>query len=106
MPAGTVSQAVAKQETPAAILAAQEREQRFASVLPDHINTKQFLGLAAGALYRDEVLLQAANNSPRAYVNALMRCAALGHQPGTDEFYLIPRRPKSGEKPVIQGLEG
>jgi recombination protein RecT len=33
-----------------------------------------------------------------------MRCAAKGHQPGTEEFYLIPRRIKG--VPTVQGIEG
>jgi hypothetical protein len=32
-----------------------------------------------------------------------MRCAALGHQPGTDEFHLIPRKIKG--RPTVQGIK-
>lgn len=102
----TVSKAVANTE-PQAIQIAKQYRDRFEAVLPDHIDGKQFLGLAAGALYRDDKLLEAAENAPGEFLNALMRCAGLGHQPGTEEFYLIPRRNKKhGNKTEVQGLEG
>lgn len=77
---------------------------RIAVVLPEHINADQFAGLAMGALYRDPKVREAANNNPGAFMNALMRCASLGHQPGTEEFYLIPRKKKGVSE--IQGIEG
>lgn len=77
---------------------------RLGAVLPDHINIEQFTGLAMGALYRDPKLREAAQNSPGAFMNALMRCASLGHQPGTEEFYLIPRKNKGVAE--VQGMEG
>jgi recombination protein RecT len=77
---------------------------RLDAILPDHINVDQFAGLAMGALYRDSKLREAANTSPGSFMNALMRCASLGHQPGTEEFYLIPRKNKG--KPEVQGIEG
>lgn len=102
----TVTKAVAERE-PQPIQVAQQYRDRFAAVLPDHIDAKQFIGLASGALYRDPKLMEAAGNSPSAFMNALMHCAALGHQPGTEEYYLVPRRNKKNQnKPEIQGIEG
>lgn len=102
----TVSQAVEQRKQSAIDIAWAYRD-RYEAVLPDHIDTKAFLGLAAGALYRDKKLMEAANNSPSAFQNALMRCATLGHQPGTEEFYLVPRKnKKNGNLPEIQGIEG
>lgn len=77
---------------------------RLGAILPDHINIDQFAGLAMGTLYRDAKLREAASASPGSLMNALMRCASLGHQPGTEEFYLIPRKNKG--QPEIQGIEG
>lgn len=99
----TVSNAVANRE-PAPIALLQEHRGRFDAVLPDHIDAKSFVGLASGALYRDPKLMDAATTSPGSFANALMRCAQLGHQPGTEEFYLIPRKNKG--KPEVQGIEG
>ena len=75
---------------------------RYAGVT--HIDVESFLGTAAGALYADEKLMEAAAASPDSLITALMRCAAKGHQPGTEEFYLIPRRIKG--VPTVQGIEG
>lgn len=99
----TVSQAVAKQETgPIAIM--WQRRNHFDAVLPSHLDVKAFTGTAAGALYASADLMEAATVSPDSLITALMRCAALGHQPGTDEFYLIPRRIKG--RMTVQGIEG
>lgn len=99
----TVSNAVAEQQNDVANTVTTYKS-RIAAVLPDHITGDQFVGLALGAIYRDPKLHEAANNNPGAFMNALMRCASLGHQPGTEEFYLIPRK-KQG-RPEVQGIEG
>jgi recombination protein RecT len=103
MTAQTVSAAVATREaSPVGLM--WTRKAHFAAVLPDHIDVKAFLGTAAGALYASDDLMTAAETSPDSLITALMRCAALGHQPGTDEFYLTPRKVKG--RPVILGIEG
>jgi recombination protein RecT len=99
----TVSQAVErKQSGPVTIM--WSRRAHFDAVLPQHIDIEAFLGTAAGALYGNGDLMTAAQASPDSLITALMRCAALGHQPGTDEFYLVPRKRKG--RPEIQGIEG
>lgn len=99
----TVGNAVAQRDNgPVAIVKANRA--KLAPVLPGHIDADQFIGLATGALFRDPKLMEAAGNNPAALMNALMRCAALGHQPGTEEFYLVPRKNKG--RPEIQGIEG
>jgi recombination protein RecT len=99
----TVSQAVEQKNTgPVAIM--WQRRAHFDAVLPRHVDIEAFLGTAAGALYADKKLMEAATTSPDSLITALMRCAALGHQPGTDEFYLTPRR--KGGRWQIQGIEG
>lgn len=99
----TVSQAVEKKNTgPVAIM--WERRNHFGAVLPKHLDVEAFLGTAAGALYSDAKLMEAAQTSPDSLITALMRCAAKGHQPGTEEYYLTPRKKKG--KPEILGIEG
>lgn len=99
----TVSQAVEqKQNGPVAIMWG--RRAHFDAVLPQHVDIEAFLGTAAGALYGNKDLMVAAQASPDSLITALMRCAALGHQPGTDEFYLVPRKIKG--RPTVQGIEG
>jgi recombination protein RecT len=103
MTAQTVSSAVATRD--AGIVSVMwGRKTHFAAILPDHIDVKPFLGTAAAALYANNTLMKAAETSPDSLITALMRCAALGHQPGTDEFYLTPRK-KNGTWQVL-GIEG
>ena len=77
-----------------------EKKHHIAAVLPDHIDVKGFLGTAAAALYASDTLMAAAEKDPGSLVAALIRCASLGHRPGTDEFYLTPRGGK------VLGIEG
>ena len=103
MTATTVSQAVATRDT-GIVSVMWGRKTHFAAVLPDHIDVKSFLGTAAAALYASQDLMRAAERSPDSLITAMMRCASLGHQPGTDEFYLVPRKRKG--VPEVQGIEG
>src|SRR4249919_2833760 len=80
------------------------RQPHLAAILPHHIDAKAFIGTAAAALYSNADLMKAAETSPDTLITALMRCAALGHQPGTEEFYLTPRTVKG--RPTILGIEG
>jgi recombination protein RecT len=104
----TVAGAVAAREKESgAELAVRHYQDRIAVVLPPHLHADQFTGLALAALYRDVKLRDAANNNVGAFMNALLRCASLGHQPGTEEFYLVPRRNKANRGlPEVQGIEG
>lgn len=81
-----------------------DRSKHIAAVLPGHIDVKSFVGTAAAALYADAKLMQAAETSPETLIAALMECASLGHRPGTEEYYLTPRK-KNG-KPTVLGIEG
>jgi recombination protein RecT len=103
MTAQTVTQAVEKREA-GIVNVMWDRKTHFAAVLPDHVDVKSFLGTAAAALYGNAELMKAAEASPDSLITALMRCAALGHQPGTDEFYLTPRKVQG--RPSVLGIEG
>jgi recombination protein RecT len=106
----TVSQAVEKKTSgPVAIM--WTKRKHFRAVLPASVDVEAFLGTAAGALYASEdpdprklTLMQCAQASPDSLFVAMMRCAALGHLPGTDEFYLTPRKIKG--VPQVLGIEG
>jgi recombination protein RecT len=94
----TVSNAVEQvQQTP--IQMVRSYEERFAAILPSHLNSDTFMTLALGAL-RNPELAAAARNNPLALMVALTNCARLGHQPNTEGFYLVPF------KGVITGIEG
>lgn len=77
---------------------------RFAEVLPSHVSADTFMRLATGAFRKSPKLLQAARNDPAALLDALSEAARKGLEPGTEQFYLVPRRDKGVEK--VQGIEG
>jgi recombination protein RecT len=103
----TVRGAVEKaQVAPKSVTVARTYQARFAEVLPDHIDSKAFVGSAVAALRRDDELLKAAENSPDALINTLLVCASLGHVPGSKEFYLTPRWNGKAKHTEIVGMEG
>lgn len=103
MTAQTVSNAVAtRQEGPVALMWGRKRH--FDAVLPASVDVEAFLGTAAGALYANSKLMEYATANPDSLIIALMECAALGHMPGTDEYYLTPRRDHG--RPKVLGIEG
>jgi recombination protein RecT len=109
MTAQTVSQAVATRESgPVKVM--WSRKRHFDAVLPASVDVEAFLGTAAGALYASDVpgkkltLMTCAQANPDSLIIALMACAALGHMPGTDEYYLTPRLDHG--HPKVLGIEG
>jgi recombination protein RecT len=91
---------IAVRSTPTPITRIWEKEKQLDAVLPDHIDARAFIGTALAALYDSPALMKAAEDDPGSLISALMRCASLGHRPGTDEFYLTPRGGK------VLGIEG
>lgn len=76
----------------------------LAQVMPSHVKPDTFVRLAVGALRRDRNLAQAAQNNPAALMGALMDAAQLGLTPGTEQFYLVPRKVKG--RMEVQGIRG
>lgn len=72
----------------------------FETVLPTHLKREQFVRLAVGALRRNPTLKKVADRNPASMMHALLECARLGHEPGTEAFYLVP----FGDE--VQGIEG
>lgn len=95
--------AVAKaNNTPSALIG--QYKDDFSLVLPATFRPETFVRLAQGALRRDKQLAQAARNNPGSLLHALLDAARLGHEPATDEYYLVPRKRK-GQAEVL-GIEG
>lgn len=76
----------------------------LSSVLPSHVHAPVWLRVAQGAVRRDAKVLEAATTSPATLMVALLNAARLGLEPGTEEFYLTPRKVKG--KPEILGIVG
>lgn len=90
----TVTTAVATRDNSASAMVEQYRDD-FAAVLPTHIRPDTWVRLAVGALRRDAKLKQAAEEDPYSLMAALLHAARLGLEPGTEEYYLTPRREKN-----------
>jgi recombination protein RecT len=96
----TVTQAVEKREqdrSPAGMI--RTYSQDFASVLPSHVKPDTWVRLAQGALKKGKRLPDgrfeleaAAANNPGVFLAALLDAARLGLTPGSEEFYLTPRK--------------
>ena len=72
----------------------------FADTLPAHVKPETFIRVAQGALRKSPDLLKAANNDPTSFFYALREAARLGHEPGSDSFYLVSMGGK------VEGWEG
>lgn len=104
--AETVTNAVAQRDnSPAGLI--KQYSQSFAAVLPSHIKADTWVRLAQGALKRGKriedpkspqhgmfQLEAAAANNPGKFLAALLDAARLGLEPGTEGYYLTPRKVK------------
>jgi recombination protein RecT len=109
----TVSQAVAqRQNTPGELI--KQYSTSFAAVLPTHVKPETWVRLAQGALKKGRhinpdgtgpfELEVAATNNPGAFLAALLDAARQGLTPGTEEYYLTPRKVK-GQLEIL-GITG
>jgi recombination protein RecT len=117
----TVSNAVAqRQNTPGELI--RQYSSSFATVLPTHVKPETWVRLAQGALKKGKrvaapnakdpmhqyhgmfELEVAAANNPGAFLAALLDAARQGLTPGTEEYYLTPRKVK-GQLEIL-GITG
>jgi recombination protein RecT len=100
----SVTNAVATRDnSPSSLI--QQYKADFATVLPSHVKPDTWVRLATGALRRDPKLLEAATNNPASLMSALLHAARLGLEPGTEQYYLTPRRNKDSG-PEVLGIVG
>ncbi|ANA86248.1 RecT-like DNA pairing protein [Gordonia phage Lozinak] len=69
------------------------------NVLTKGTDMDRWLQMARLAVMRDQNLVASAKRDPGSLMQALLDCAEKGHVPGTEDYYLVPR--KGG----IQGME-
>lgn len=112
----TVSQAVEqRKDSPTDLIRRYSTD--FATVLPSHINAATWIRLAEGALRKGARIKNekdpnfgkfeleiAARNNTGAFMAALLDAARLGLEPGTEQYYLTPR--KVGGRQEILGIVG
>ncbi len=82
-------------------------QQEYAALLPSHVNADQWVRLAVGAIRGNAELEAAAQNDIGVFLRELKIAARLGLEPGTEQFYLTPRKSKAhrGQK-IIKGIVG
>ena len=97
----TVSNAVARRNQAEALI--EQYSNDFATVLPSHIKPATFVRLAQGVLRRNPQLQAAAAKNPGSFLSALLDAARLGHEPGTEQYYLVPF---GNEVTGIEGYRG
>lgn len=114
--AETVANAVAQRDnSPAALI--KQYTTDFASVLPSHVKPETWVRLAQGALKKGKRIDEkqdpnfgkfelevAAANNPGAFLAALLDAARQGLEPGTEQYYLTPRKVKG--RLEILGITG
>lgn len=115
----TVTNAVARKNEeddtgPRAMVATYRAD--YAAVLPSHLKADTWVRLAQGALKKGKKVRHpqtgkqvhelelAASNNPGAFLAALLEAARLGLEPGTEQFYLTPRKEKGVLQ--VQGIVG
>lgn len=99
----SVSAAVATRDnSPGAMI--QQYQSDFAMVLPSHIKPETWVRLAVGLVRRDKKLAEACAADPASMMSALMDAARQGLEPGTEQYYLTPRRVRG--KPTVLGIRG
>lgn len=110
----TVQEAASKQvatrdNSPAGLI--KQYAEDFKTVLPSHVKPDTWVRLAQGALKkgkrqqdgRTDLEVAAANN-PGVFLAAVLDAARLGLEPGTEQFYLTPRKVKG--RMEILGIVG
>jgi recombination protein RecT len=103
----TVSNAVAVRDTGPAAMVEQYRDS-LALVMPSHLQQRvgAWIRSTQGLLRRDPKLMEAAANDVGQFIAVLMDAGRLGLEPGTEQYYLVPRWNKRKRCTEITGVRG
>lgn len=93
-----------RDNSPTAVV--QQSKDQFAMVLPSHMRPEAFVRVAVGVLRRNPKLAEAASNDMGAFMTAMMDAARLGLEPGTEQYWLIPRYDGRLKKKIVSGQRG
>lgn len=104
MPDTRTAVATQQAQPPKAAAMVAQYKQDFVTVLPSHLRGDTWVRVAQGALKRGKKaegdklgrteLEVGAINNPAAFLSAMLDAARLGLEPGTEQFYLTPRKVK------------
>jgi len=79
------------------------QQDEIAMAAASHIKPSTVVRIANGALRKDDKLMAAAIANPLSLLHCLLDAARLGHEPGTDQYYLVPF---GSEVTGIEGYKG
>jgi recombination protein RecT len=82
--------------------------EKLYEILPSHLAgmEKTWMRVAFGAIRKNPKLIDACVEDPDAMINALFEAGRLGLEPGTDEYYLTPRRRKLSNGRYVASVLG
>lgn len=104
MTAPSVSNAVAKREREGQLISwLRSQQDDLAMAAASHLKPSTIVRVAQGALRKDDKLMAAAIANPQSLIYCLLDAARLGHEPGTDQYWLIPF---GAEVTGIEGYKG
>ena len=100
----SVSTAVARRQKEDQLVGWLRNQQAdIAMAAATHIKPSAIVRVTQGALRRNDKLAAAAIANPQSLLYALLDCARLGHEPDTDDYYLVPF---GNEVTGIEGYKG
>lgn len=103
----SIGQAVAVRDNgPSAVL--QQSRADLELVMPSHLQARvgAWIRTTQGLLRRDEKLMTAAKNDVGQFMAVLLDAARLGLEPGTEQYYLVPRWNKKKKCTEVTGVRG
>lgn len=103
----TIGNAIATRDNgPGAVV--QQYRDDLALVMPSHLQARvgAWIRITQGLLRRDDKLMEAAQNDVGQFVSVLMDAARLGLEPGTEQYYLVPRWNKHKRCTEVTGVRG
>lgn len=104
MTAQTVNGAVAVRDKETKLIGwLRDQQDDIAMAAASHIKPSAVIRVTQGALRRDPKLAIAAIANPQSLLYALLDAARLGHEPDTDDYYLVPF---GNEVTGIEGYKG
>jgi recombination protein RecT len=100
----TVSKAVViKQKEDQVITWLRNQQDDIAMAAASHVKPSAIIRVTQGALRRNDKLMAAAVANPQSLLYCLLDAARLGHEPDTDDYYLVPF---GNEVTGIEGYKG
>lgn len=102
-----IGNAIEKRDQGPAAVVEQYRES-LALVMPSHLQQRvgAWIRNTQGLLRRDEKLMQAAQNDVGQFIAVLMDAGRLGLEPGTEQYYLVPRWNNKKRATEVTGVRG